>query len=97
MGHPPGLQAITDQKSAVLLPFGWLAAAQDELHRRCRQSAVWAHVAVAFQRSRFDLRSTSSPPEHGSGITAVPTQPPARFALLPPVQGRFDVASRPPK
>ena len=97
MGHPLGLQAITDHNSLC----SWTSAGLQPVRMNCIEYAgkgvVWAHVAVAFQRSRFDLRSTSSPPEHGSGITAVPTQPPARFALLLPVQGRFDVASRPPK
>ena len=81
MGHSLGLQAITDQKSAVLLPFGWLAADQDELHRRCRQERRFWHVELDFQHLCFDLLSTSFPPEHGSGITAVQTQPPSRQRL----------------
>ena len=97
MGHPLGLQAITDHNSLCTCPSAGLQPLRMNCIEDAGRGVVWAHVAVAFQRSRFDLRLTSSPPEHGSGITAVPTQPPARFALLLPVQGRFDVASRPPK
>ena len=72
MGHPLGLQAITDHNSLCTCPSAGLQPLRLNRIEIAVRSVVWAHVALDFQLSCLDPRSTSSPPEHGSGITAVP-------------------------